>query len=318
MRRALVLLALAGGCALPEPSSPSGSELSLLTVAKNQGCALSDDGVPYCWGEGTDSAYSSLPQPFAFGQIRFSQVVATGTGICGVLRGGGVACAVDRDAPLVHVTGEPEFTRLVAGAFVCGVTATGEIWCFSKTGGPATKVSDAGELHGLSVGSFACALNATEHAECWTAPSPTVSAWPVVDTMPWQQIIAMSGWACGHAESGDVFCWTYSPAGVMGAVTKVPTTNIFDGTSFVEIYGSSGYLGLISDGGRAYYKSAGSIVFPEGGGHHWQYIAPGDFHVCGVLADGRPACFGQNSKGQLGDGTKTVSVNARLVGGGTP
>ncbi len=42
-------------------------------------------------------------------------------------------------------------------------------------------------------------------------------------------------------------------------------------------------------------------------------VAPGDWHVCALVADGAVACLGDNSEGQLGDDTKTASKTPRLV-----
>ena len=57
---------------------------------------------------------------------------------------------------------------------------------------------------------------------------------------------------------------------------------------------------------------------PEGSTLDWASIQSGTNHTCGKLADGRFACFWDNSFGQLGDGTTSFRVNATLIGGGAP
>lgn len=44
-------------------------------------------------------------------------------------------------------------------------------------------------------------------------------------------------------------------------------------------------------------------------------IAPGNFHACALMTDGKVFCFGKNAAGELGDGTKTSSLLPVPVGG---
>ena len=42
-------------------------------------------------------------------------------------------------------------------------------------------------------------------------------------------------------------------------------------------------------------------------------VTSGDWHVCALVKDGQVACVGDNSHGQLGDGTTTDSKTPKLV-----
>ena len=54
---------------------------------------------------------------------------------------------------------------------------------------------------------------------------------------------------------------------------------------------------------------------PPASAAHTLAIAAGDYHTCALLSDGTARCWGNNSYGQLGDGTTTGRSTPVAVSG---
>jgi alpha-tubulin suppressor-like RCC1 family protein len=73
-------------------------------------------------------------------------------------------------------------------------------------------------------------------------------------------------------------------------------------------------FGELGDGGSVYQSPTPLAV---AGGHRFRVIDAGTYHTCGVsYPDNRLYCWGNNTDGQLGDGTLTKRLTPVLVVGG--
>ena len=150
-------------------------------------------------------------------------------------------------------------------------------------GAPA---ADAAPLPGyqaiVTMRSGTCALTVSGGVQCWGAieglPVSLASSLPVDVPGLTEGVIAITGGgnhACALTSVGGVRCWGGNEQGELGDGTRTSTATPVD------------VVGL------------GSAVAS---------ISAGVWHTCAVTATGRALCWGDNSFGQLGDGTKTDRV----------
>ena len=101
----------------------------------------------------------------------------------------------------------------------------------------------------------------------------------------WRQVSAGSAHTCGIRPTGHLYCWGYDAFSQLG------------------------------DGGPDEDKSTPVEVF--GGGANWASVSAGGGHTCAVKTTGRLYCWGEDSRGQVGDGAPGVNqAIPRLVAGG--
>lgn len=144
----------------------------------------------------------------------------------------------------------------------------------------AQKDNEAFSIFTLHKGGYTCALTTTGGAQCWGVQTGGGdlqgvgrSSWPgdVSGLTTGVSAIAV-GWghACALTTTGGVKCWGESYYGQLGDGTNTGRQTP------VAVNG-------LSDGGRA--------------------IAAGGSHTCVLTTTGGVKCWGENSWGQLGNGT---------------
>jgi alpha-tubulin suppressor-like RCC1 family protein len=218
----------------------------------------------------------------------------------------------DRLTP-VAVLGGLSFRQVSAGhGHTCGVTTTDRAFCWGWNGfgqlgdGTATQFRltpvavagglafaqvDAGTYHTCGV------TTAARHAYCWgynlygqlgdgtTAQRLT----PVVvrGGRQFRQVSAAGFHTCGVTTTDRAFCWGWNRYGQLGDSTEV--------------------------GSRLY-------PVPVAGGRRFRQVAAGGIdaaseHTCGVTTGGRAFCWGNGTRGQLGNGKAYLSFWPRRVAG---
>ena len=154
--------------------------------------------------------------------------------------------------------------------------------------------------------------------------------------------IAMGGiQSCATTTDAGTYCWGYGADGEMGnggtvdAGTSVPVTGGLglhgvtagrgdgmaraqncalsaDGHAYCWGWNGNGQLGDGTTTDR-------SVPVAVAGGHVFTQLAAGIAFTCGLESGtGSAYCWGQNTAGQLGDGTLTNSLTPVQVGGGMP
>ena len=294
-------------------------------------CAVTATLGASCWGQMVGDG-SPLPTvhtsatPVSLPAGAVSQIAA-GYGGCAILHGGGLSVSLrcwgnntwgeigdgtttNRLKP-VKVQGlSGSIQSVTSGAsHVCALVHNGGAWCWGNNtwgqigDGTTTNRSTPVVVSGLpsslaqivAADDHTCALLLTQTVKCWglnskgqlgdgttNNSSTPVKVAGLTDVV---QIAMGDGYTCALLDSGDVECWGWNNFGELGNGTTT------DSKSPVQVSG-----------------------LPSG----VQAISGGDASVCAVLQSAQVDCWGDNSLGELGNGsTGGQSDTPGLVLGGS-
>jgi alpha-tubulin suppressor-like RCC1 family protein len=267
-------------------------ELTAISAGAASSCGLLNTGLPLCWGGGESS-----PRPFLEGEVLS---VSTGEFICSLRQGGIATCRDNEDGQPYQIQG-PEFTSLSVGGIACGLAAHGAAWCWQKGSSVAELVPGGLTFTSITAGgAHACGVQSDGIAFCWgqnergqLGDRTTISrAVPdsVGDFHRWTQLSAGREHTCGVATDGEAYCWGAAGFGQLGYNAAPP---------------SGGYLNS-----PVRVRSAALPADVQ-----WSSVTAGYEHSCGVTVEGLAFCWGNNTNGQLGNGTTLASMGPVAVGG---
>jgi alpha-tubulin suppressor-like RCC1 family protein len=299
-----------------------------ISVGYEISCGIMTDGKAYCWGRnnlgqlGDGSAQRRLaPSPVA-GNLRFSMVAvlsSSGFHTCGISqnlaycwgvndRGQlGDGSTTNRAVPTPVAGGVP-FVGIAAGwHHTCAWTGTNEGYCWGS--------ADSGQLGNGTL---------TERRQ------PT----PVTTTLRLRSMDAGAFHTCADSLGGQLHCWGANGYGQLGDGTTDSRSSPVQvaGMKFIDgVGGSSISLGAfhgcgLEEGGHLAHGRARCAGRNDAGqlgdnttashatpvlvhfGQPFLAISAGTNHTCGILSGSRILlCWGDNSFGQLGDGTNQGS-----------
>jgi alpha-tubulin suppressor-like RCC1 family protein len=283
-------------------------------------CALNNQSIVKCWGRNSEGQLGDGTQT-----DRLSPVVTQG------LTGGAVAMASKwQDTCAV----------LTSGAVKCwGMNDAGQVGnnTASRLLEPGNAVVFPSSAISLSVGfNNSCLVANDTKAYCWGLNN----WWQIGDgtrtdrTDPRQVddlsgVLAVSNGAehsCALLSTGGAKCWGFGWAGQLGngtwdmQLTPVDVTGLTSGVlrissgwfhiCAVTNTGSLKCWGRNSEGqlGDGTTNWSSTPVDVTGLSNGVLDVASGYFHTCAVLTGGNVKCWGNNSAGQLGDGTTSSSL----------
>ncbi|MFO0609356.1 MAG: hypothetical protein U0324_39695 [Polyangiales bacterium] len=305
-------------------------------------CALRDDGTVWCWGDVGSLLDPSNPPvsrvtatPEAMPGLSDATRISVGHHmLCAVIRGGTVRCLGRRVAvvglrvnnntntPAVTIAGATNVRAVVAGwegawalrddgsVLAWGVNQWGALadGTFTDRPGMAAPVPGLADVRSLATGGSSqhmCALLADGSARCWgndrygqvgiaggygLAPSPVVSATGAAT--PLQGVFEDEGSGVVHCvrQVDGVRCWGDSTYGLLGS-----------GVSAMGYFPSPGLVpGLENAAGLRSFASSSTGAT-----------------MCARMRDGTVRCWGDNRRGQVGDGTFTERNRPQPVRGVT-
>lgn len=311
----------------PVPVTGSLS-FAALSAGGSHTCAVTAQGAAYCWGansfghlgDGTSTDRSS--PVLVNGGLSFVSVSAGGSHTCGLTTAGAAYCwgwnskgqlgdgsQTDRSSPTL-VPGGLSFLSLTTGdagseaggEFSCGITSTGT-YCWGRNfsgqlgdGSGETQLTPvpvAGNIAFAAVsggGAHACAVTAGGAAYCWGTyglgngnPSTRFTPTPAAGGTSFLAVSTGGHHTCGVTAAGIAICWGHNQSAQLG------------------------------DGTRAEDRETPVAVL---GGLTFTAVSSGGEHTCGVTAIDEIYCWGDNTSGQLGDGTTTDRLTPTPVAQG--
>jgi alpha-tubulin suppressor-like RCC1 family protein len=310
----------------PQPVSALASGVAAMAAGGDHACALTTAGAVQCWGRNTygqlgdgSTTKKTTPQPVA---VLAGGVAATVPGIghsCALTTAGGVQCwgsnaqgqlgdgsTTSKTTPQ-PVPGLASGVAAIAlgGGHTCALTTAGGVQCWGyNVGGQLGDGSTANKttpqpVTGLASGVAAitagsthtCALTTTGAVQCWgfngfgqlgdgsTANKTTPQPVPALASGV-AAIAAGIQHTCALTTAGGVQCWGFNASGQLGdgstanKSTPQPVTGLASGVAA---------------------------------------IAAGVDHTCARTTAGGVQCWGNNTSGQLGDGSTTNQTTPQPV-----
>jgi alpha-tubulin suppressor-like RCC1 family protein len=298
-----------------------------LAAGLSHSCAIRAGGTVSCWGLNSfgqlgDNTTERKSSPVPAAGVTNAIALALGTSFsCALIRGGTVSCwganyagqlgdgtKVSRptSANVNDLTGV--IAIAAAEYHACAIVTDGAVKCWGK--------NDEGQLGNGST------------AESLT-PTPLGSLSDVV------QVVAASRFTCARLRSGQVNCWGANTLGQLGTgspnTAPNPSPAITAISDAVDIWvgyehacaarrtGEVSCWGAAGDGqvGSGSVPVDASIPKPTAvvGVTNALAVSTGGDHSCATTASGAVFCWGANTFGQLGNGTKQRAYAAVQVTG---
>lgn len=318
----------------------AGKTLTTISAGYAHACALSAEGVAYCWGDGSNgrlgngaTANSSVPVAVNMGGV------LAGKTLTAISAGRDHTCALASDGA-AYCWGRGFYGQLGDNttndsSVPVAVTMTGVL-----LGKLITAISAAG--------SYTCALASDGAAYCWgiggigqlgngaTSDSSVPVAVNMGGALAGKTLTTIDAavlHTCAVASDGAAFCWGNNGNGQLGNGSTTPSSvpvavnmgGVLAGKTLAVISGGQYHTcGLSSDGaaycwGYGFYGELGNnanvdssvpvAVFSSGvlADKTLTAIASGGNHTCVLASDGSASCWGVGGSGQLGDGASTSS-----------
>jgi cysteine-rich repeat protein len=305
---------------LTSPAQLAGSRWLATTTGQYHACAVDSSNVVTCWGRADSGQLGKVATNGQIVQVSDADWALVSAGayhtcakkldnslwcwgqnFSGQL-GLGLSAPPESDVPAKIVDDSTWATLGVGAGHACATKSDGTLWCWGSnsngqigvgttvTAFSPTQVAGAG-FTGVSAGaSHTCASHSDGSLVCWglndigqlgdgttaqrSLPTP-------VSGSDWVLVGAGSAHTCAIKIDGSLWCWGDNTTGQLG------------------------------DGTNANHIQPTKVASPAG---PWAAIALGNGHTCATLGTGSLYCWGDNSKGQLGDGTTTSHNKPILIG----
>lgn len=250
------------------------------------------------------------------------------------------------DAPLSWSSSNPAIVTVSTSGLVTGVavgTATISVSSNGKTGTASLNVLSVTFSYVAAGTSHTCAVSQEGQGYCWGnnssgqlgdgTPTQRLTPVPVSHTRGFSRIVAGSAHTCASSSSATQggFCWGDNSFGQMGGgtLTNALTPKLFGSSpssmyagAATTCYTAGGYGNYAYCFGRNDHGEIGGLS-TFGSNPRLHLLSLGSSHSCvwavpisAPSSAGTMYCLGENSSGQLGDGTTIQRATATVVQGG--
>jgi alpha-tubulin suppressor-like RCC1 family protein len=280
-----------------------------VAAASAHACALTANGEAYCFGSamgggalgnGTGDASDRFRRVLGGHRFRLvgvgrdhscgldvdGRAWCWGSNIFGELGNGTPEDAREETRVPVAVAGEHRFASLSVGRFhTCGLATDGGIWCWAdldrRIRAPRQIRSEVRLASVEAAEQDACGLSNAGQLYCWTLNSNKTD----VPTEPTLSFATPAFRKFAMADDGH-----FNGCGLVGTTAQCWGDNV---------------RGQLGDGRGGHETSAhdSDVPVPVSGTHAFEELSIGRYYGCGLARDGKAWCWGENTDGQLGDGT---------------
>jgi alpha-tubulin suppressor-like RCC1 family protein/Tol biopolymer transport system component len=340
--------------AIPDEVTGLTSGAAFTTVGTFHACALTTGGAVQCWGsnfhgqigDGTRTDHSTPVVLTTAGLTSGVRSLSAGSRhTCAVTAAGAVLCwgwndygqlgdgtTTSRSSPTPVLGLTSGIAAVAGGAFAsCALTTTGTVRCWgSGFGTTPVAISDLTSVTAIAVGDFACAL-AGGGVKCWGgaygATPQTVTGLSGVTA-----IAAGGDHACAIA-GGGLQCWGGNSSGQLGDGTRTfrstpgAVSGLTSGVTAVAA-GTLHTCAVVTGGAVKCFGANAENELGDGTGMQRHVptatsglagrvtsLSANGMHTCARSAGGAAQCWGWNSSGQVGDGTRFDRSTPTTVSG---
>jgi alpha-tubulin suppressor-like RCC1 family protein len=310
---------------------PGGRVARTITSGKGHVCVLADGATVWCWGSNSSGqvgvAGGNQLDPVQVTLPAGARLVAAGgNSTCALLVTDAVMCwgrnnrgQLGNGTTGTGANPTPSALDIVNSAFVveaielgaihaCAVSTAGDAWCWgafddgrlgintgSDVHSPQKLTSlAAGQVEGISAGSDHTCARVGPAMQCFggntygqLGADPATTSSSVTPT-----IVSLGASAVAVAAGTEVSC-------------------VVEASGGLECLGADSSGQLASGTIQSHRFTAGAVTGISG---TVVDVAVGDVHSCAVLATGAVRCWGANTSGQLGDGSRLVRTAAVAAG----
>jgi alpha-tubulin suppressor-like RCC1 family protein len=330
------------------PSPVNGVDDAVeLATAHTQSCARRANGHVVCWGEW-------YPQPAQGGGLRDLSSVTDAVALsvdssraCLVRANGDVACVAGTNRADVPIGDAVDIAD--GGGATCAVKKSGQVVCWGgnvsgelgdgtttsrEIPKPVIGLDDATQV--VASWNHFCALRRDGEVACWGANdtaqlgigSDDVESEPfAVPGVKGSKVVVGPEQSCALAPDGKLVCWGHDVTrsqmfwraaagpvpGLTGPVADVAVGR-WHGCAVTKVGATFCWGNPTSLGAQLPYRDDSSVR-PIANAVDAVAITTGERHACVRKTSGKVLCWGQNDRGQLGDGTTRPSTAAVEVKG---